>query len=82
MALCLASTLLAMAVEGGRPAGMLAIPGIAILVLAWLKARLILAAYLGLAAAPFWRRGFEIALAAYGLLLAALYLIPAVYGLG
>lgn len=50
--------------------------GTLILALAWLKARVILARYLGLAAAPFWRRGFEIALAAFCLLLLGLYLLP------
>lgn len=38
--------------------------------LAWLKARVILARYLGLAAAPDWLRGFNLVLALYaGLLL-------------
>lgn len=50
--------------------------GTAILVLAWVKARVILARYLGLAAAPFWRRGFELSLALFCLLLLALYLAP------
>jgi hypothetical protein len=36
----------------------------------------ILARYLGLAAAPFWRRGFEVALALFCLLLLGLYLAP------
>lgn len=47
-----------------------------ILALAWLKARVILARYLGLAGAPFWRRGFGIALALFCLLLLGLYLLP------
>ncbi len=52
--------------------------GIAVLTLAWLKARIILSQYLGLAAAPFWRRGFEFALAALCLLLLGLYLLPVI----
>lgn len=50
--------------------------GIAVLALAWLKARIILSQYLGLVAAPSWRRGFEFALAALCLLLLGLYLLP------
>lgn len=50
--------------------------GALILTLGWLKARVILGRYLGLAAAPFWRRGFEIALALFCLLLLGLYLVP------
>lgn len=49
----------------------------AVLALAWLKARLILARYLGLAAAPTWRRGFETVLGLYALLLLGLFLVPA-----
>lgn len=48
-----------------------------VLGLAWLKARVILARYLGLAAAPSWRRGFDLVLALFCLLLLALYLLPA-----
>ena len=47
-----------------------------ILTLAWLKARVILGRYLGLAAAPFWRRGFNLSLALFCLLLLGLYLVP------
>ncbi|MGR3462119.1 MAG: nitric oxide reductase F protein [Roseovarius sp.] len=61
------------------PPGLTAIAGVSILTLAWLKARVILAQYLGLAQAPFWRRGFEIALALFCLVLLGLYLAP---GLG
>jgi len=50
---------------------------LAVLALAWLKARVILVHYLGLAAAPTWRRGFEVVLALYLLLLFALFLLPA-----
>ncbi|MBC7153389.1 MAG: nitric oxide reductase F protein [Rhodobacteraceae bacterium] len=58
------------------PPGLTAFAGALILALAWLKARVILARYLGLAAAPFWRRGFEVALALFCLLLLGLYLAP------
>ncbi|GGE81713.1 nitric oxide reductase F protein [Stappia taiwanensis] len=75
--LCLASTLVALAVERTSFAGLAATgAGATILLLAWLKARIILSEYLGLAAAPFWRRGFEIVLALYALLLLGLYTIP------
>lgn len=56
--------------ELAAPAGSL------ILALAWLKARVILARYLGLAAAPSWRRGFDLALGLFCLLLLGLYLMP------
>ena len=49
---------------------------IATLVLAWQKARIILAQYLGLAAASAWRRGFEFALGMLCLLMLGLYLVP------
>ena len=39
--------------------------------------RLILTRYLGLANAPFWRRGFDVTLGLFVLLLLALYLVPA-----
>lgn len=58
------------------PPSFAALAGAVILVLAWLKARVILARYLGLSAAPFWRRGFEISLALFCLLLLGLYLAP------
>ena len=51
--------------------------GAAILALSWAKARVILARYLGLAGAPFWRRGFEIVLGLYCAGLLVLYLAPA-----
>jgi len=50
--------------------------GIAVLLLAWQKARIILAQYLGLAAAPRWQRGFNLALGAVFLTFLALYLVP------
>ncbi|SLN44696.1 hypothetical protein PEL8287_02277 [Roseovarius litorisediminis] len=59
------------------PPKMTALAGTVILTLAWLKARIILSRYLGLAAAPFWQRGFGISLAVFCALLLGLYLIPA-----
>ncbi len=73
IALSLASTVLAL------PALWVHWPiatGIAVMLLAWLKARIILTQYLGLAAAPTWRRGFNFALAMLCLLMLGLYLIP------
>jgi len=58
------------------PPGLTAVGGGIILTLAWLKARVILGRYLGLAAAPFWRRGFNLSLALFCLLLLGLYLVP------
>ncbi|MAU53191.1 MAG: nitric oxide reductase F protein [Roseovarius sp.] len=58
------------------PTELAAPAGAVILTLAWLKARVILARYLGLAAAPSWRRGFDLALALFCLLLLGLYLLP------
>jgi len=59
------------------PPGQTAVAGGIILTLAWLKARVILSRYLGLGRAPFWRRGFEIALGLFCLLLLGLYLLAA-----
>ena len=71
-----ASTVLAAAVSAGWLAGTgVTLGGAAILTLAWAKAGVILSRYLGLAAAPFWHRGFSIVLALYAILLLALYLI-------
>lgn len=50
--------------------------GTIILTLAWLKARMILSRYLGLAAVPAIARGFGLVLALYMLVALALYLIP------
>jgi nitric oxide reductase NorF protein len=50
--------------------------GVAVLALAWLKARIILSRYLGLAAAPTWMGRFDFALAFLCLLLLGLYLLP------
>lgn len=74
LALSVASTVLSVAVPAAAPGMVLTLSGAAILALAWLKARLILARYLGLAAAPFWLRGFEITFALYTALLLALHL--------
>ena len=73
LALSLLSTLAAWLVETGADAPAM---GALILVMAWLKARLILLRYLGLAAAPFWARGFGMVLAAYMVGLLVLYLMP------
>ncbi len=51
-----------------------ALAGATILTLAYFKARLILGRYLGLAAAPYWYRGFSLVIALYMILLLALYL--------
>ena len=72
--LSLLSTAAALSVSAGL-AGPLA--GAAILALALLKARLILARYLGLSRTPYWRRGFDWVLGGYMLGLLTLYLIPA-----
>lgn len=58
------------------PASLTPVAGTAILLLAWAKARMILRQYLGLAAAPFWLRGFSMSLGLFCLLLLGLYLIP------
>jgi hypothetical protein len=49
--------------------------GLALLGLAWTKARIILYDYLGLRSALFWRRGFGLVLALYVSGLAVLYAI-------
>ncbi|WP_294608354.1 nitric oxide reductase F protein [Roseovarius sp.] len=58
------------------PPALEAVAGVLVLSLAWLKARIILSSYLGLDAAPFWRRGFGMSLGAFCLLLLGLYLLP------
>jgi len=58
------------------PPDMTVVAGGVILTLAWLKARVILARYLGLGQVPFWRLGFEIALGVFCLVLLGLYLLP------
>ncbi len=52
--------------------------GVLILGIAFLKMRLILTRHLGLADAPFWRRGFDATLGLFVLLLLGLYLIPTI----
>lgn len=71
--LSLASTAIAFSVTQGI-AGPLA--GAAILFLAYMKARLILARYLGLAESPSWYRGFKLVIGGYMILLLLIYLIP------
>ena len=51
--------------------------GAVVLLLSWMKARVILSRYLGLWQAPVWLSGFNWALGLYCLLLMALFLIPA-----
>ncbi|MGC8203359.1 nitric oxide reductase F protein [Aliiroseovarius sp. PTFE2010] len=55
-----------------------ALAGVAVMALAWQKARIILAQYLGLDQAPSWQRGFNGALSGLCLLLLGLYLAPLV----
>lgn len=50
------------------------ITGVMVLILALFKARVILSRYLGLWAAPSWRRGFNLSLTAFCLLMLGLYL--------
>jgi len=52
--------------------------GMAAMALAWQKARIILAQYLGLQQAPQWRRGFDMGLTGLCLLMLGLYLAPLV----
>jgi membrane protease YdiL (CAAX protease family) len=73
IALSFASTLLSLP---GHWANWPVVTAVAVLTLAWLKVRIILSRYLGLAAAPSWRRGAEFALAMLCLLLLGLYLVP------
>ncbi|MGB3315499.1 MAG: cytochrome C oxidase subunit IV family protein [Albidovulum sp.] len=76
LALSAASTGLAVAVTGGHLTGAaLSATGAAILILAWVKARLILNAYLRLNEAPAFQRGFGLTLALYAGLLLVLYLV-------
>ncbi|NIA69714.1 nitric oxide reductase F protein [Pelagibius litoralis] len=71
--LSLASTLAAQWVGAGIATPLI---GALILALAYFKARLILSRYLGLAATPFWNRGFGMVLGGYMAGLLVLYLIP------
>lgn len=52
------------------------IAGAVILLLALMKARVILSRYLGLSEAPSWRRGFNMTLTLFCLLMLGLYLVP------
>lgn len=74
-AFSLASTFAAQGVEAGVS---VPVTGTLILALAWLKARLILTRYLGLAAGSFWGRGFGMVLAFFMIGLLVLYLMPLV----
>lgn len=58
------------------PAGWSAAIGIAILVVAWIKARIVLARYMGLETVPAWQHGFDLCLGAFTLLLISLFLAP------
>jgi len=71
VALSLVSTAISL---GPWSPALVPLAGALILVVAWSKARIILARYLGLVAAPFWRRGFDLALGCFCLLLLGLYL--------
>ena len=53
-----------------------AVAGVIILGLALIKGRIILSRYLGLETTRFWRRGFNLALTVYALVLLGLYLAP------
>lgn len=52
------------------------ITGAIVLLLALMKARIILSRYLGLADAPSWRRGFNLVLTLFMLVVLGLYLLP------
>ncbi|NDR58148.1 nitric oxide reductase F protein [Aliiruegeria sabulilitoris] len=52
------------------------IAGVAILLVAWMKTRVILSRYLGLWQAPSWRAGFNGVLGVYCLFLLGLYVVP------
>ena len=81
LVLSMASTGVAMFIDRGQTVDssgqIAAISGAVILTLSLIKARIILARYLGLEATDFWRRGFNFALTVYALLLLGLYLVPA-----
>ncbi|UYV37768.1 nitric oxide reductase F protein [Rhodobacteraceae bacterium D3-12] len=71
--LSIISTVLAEVVSLGTPP---IVTGTLVLVVAVLKARTILSRYLGLASAPNWRRGFNLTLTLFALILLTLYLAP------
>ncbi len=52
--------------------------GTAILALAWVKARIVLSRYMGLAQAPSWQRGFDLCLGVFAITLMGLYLVPVI----
>ncbi len=72
IALSAGSAVVALFVEQGMDRR---IAGSLILILALFKSRTILSRYLGLADAPSWRRGFNMVLSFYCVLLLGLYLI-------
>ena len=71
--LSLAAALVAATMTAGLPRP---VAGAAILALALIKARVILACYLGLDAAPSWLSGFTTVLGLWALLMLGLYLVP------
>lgn len=71
--LSLGSTVLSMI---ALPGLWMAVAGVSILVLAWIKARIVLAGYMGLVRAPAWQRGFDICLGLFAVMLVGLYLVP------
>ena len=73
LVLSVASTVIALLLPGLAP-NALRVAGVAILVLAWLKARVILGRYLGLAYYPAVGRGFGLVLALVMALAGGLYL--------
>lgn len=73
--LSLGSTVLSMIV---LPEVWMAVAGASILLLAWVKARIVLACYMGLARAPAWQRGFDICLGLFAAALIGLYLVPVI----
>lgn len=75
LALSAASTLLSFGLTVGWGQHSLKLSALAILAIAWAKARIIANRYLGLCAAPPFLRGFSIVLALYLLTLMALYLL-------
>lgn len=75
LALSAVSTLISIAVAGGLSGAFLTVAGAAILLLAWAKAQIIAARYLGLAKAPSLQRGFASTLALYMCVLMLLYLV-------
>ena len=74
------STAVAIFIDRGKTADVEswvpALAGVVILLLALIKGRIILARYLGLETTAFWRRGFNMALTIFALVLLGLYLAP------